>query len=90
MQGLTNGRIVHYVMRPNDYGPCEAKTDAHHRPAIVVEDWGNGTRPDPDQAVNLCVFPDGPKDGLTAPFFKQYIVYSNSKEPGTWHWPEKE
>ncbi len=88
MEGLTEGRIVHFVMPNGD-----------HRPAIVVKVWSkeNGNS-------NLQVFTDGNNDahavvstnfaatsqvkaGLwwrtSVPFDEQ------DKVPGTWHWIEK-
>lgn len=50
MDGLTEGRIVHFVM-PN----------GKHRPAIIVEAWRNVHGP-PDHRVNLVVFLDGLND----------------------------
>jgi hypothetical protein len=84
MDGLTEGRMVHYVAYNN-----------RHLASIVigyeippkVED----VQVDPVTA-DLAVFTNmrnvnGIKNfGLQ---FHQEIVYSESKEPGTWHWIEK-
>lgn len=77
ISGLTEGRIVHYVM----------SNDAH-RPAIIVQVWDYeyGT-------VNLQVFTDGNNDGylgdnglyrVTSAIFDE-----TNKYVGTWHWIEK-
>lgn len=86
--GLTEGRIVHYVM-----------PDGEHRPAIVVRVWDKDMG-----MVNLTVFPDWRNDSSgTDVNGKQYIMpgtcvngllwetsrlYSEGKEPYTWHWIE--
>jgi hypothetical protein len=88
VSGATIGRIVHYVMRPDDYLPPSTYfgSDAeHHRAAIVVENF------DPSgDTVNLMVLPDGMNDGHNNPFFVQSVFRSVSNEPGTWHWPERD
>lgn len=82
MEGLTEGRIVHYVI-----------ADGEHRPAIVVKNWGE-TYSDPG-TVNLTVFTDWSNDRR---FNEQYasglywatsVKYSENKEPGSWHWIER-
>ena len=95
MDGLTEGRIVHYVM-PN----------GQHRPAIVVQVWDYTG---PSGTSNLQVFTDGPNDKPFTPAEKQKnidfgidseqvahghlwrtsIMYSEEHTPGTWHWIEK-
>lgn len=57
MEGLTEGRIVHYVLPDGSYA-------GEHRPAIVVKVWrqGDGTPP-VDGYSNLVVFVDGANDG---------------------------
>lgn len=93
MQGLTNGRIVHYVMQADDYteeGCYAGSGRAHHRPAIVVENWGNDKGDSNSPAVNLIIFADAPNDGHpSGTFCRTSVCYSEGKEPGTWHWPEK-
>lgn len=93
MDGLTEGRIVHFVM-PN----------GEHRPAIIVKNWSEtaGTS-------NLIVFSDGHNDLPYTPeekdafqnygldtddirhghFWKTSVLYSEKLEPNTWHWIEK-
>ena len=95
MEGLTEGRIVHYVLED---GPSKGQ----HRPAIVVQDWKqeNGL-------INLQVFTDGLNDDYTTTYTNRVddhetailvpqnatwctsVHYSEEKEPGTWHWIEK-
>ena len=89
MNGLTKGRFVGYVLDGKQAAPeSRGKT----RPALVVEDW-----PDTDSGqnskgmVNLIVFPDGTNDGF-APGELQWVTsrfYSETHEPGTWHWPPR-
>jgi hypothetical protein len=95
MEGLTEGRIVHYVM-----------PDGKHVPAIVVKVWDTtgsmGTS-------NLQVFTDGSNSLPFTPEEKQQfqnfgmdldavrhghiwktsIMFSEEPKPGTWHWIEK-
>jgi hypothetical protein len=86
MEGLTEGRIVHFVMPSGE-----------HRPAIVVRVWN-----DADMSkgyINLVVFVDGSNDvrrvlaePLAEPVttvWETSIYYSETKEPRTWHWIEK-
>ena len=87
MEGLTEGRIVHYVME-------DGRHPGEHRAAVVVKDWKEeaGT-------VNLAVFVDGTNDyanidvNLATSFmpvvWKTSRMYSEAKTPGTWHWIEK-
>jgi hypothetical protein len=103
MNGLTEGRMVHYVM-----------PDGKHRPAVVVKVWrvtGEGGIQDPPVSgcSNLQVFTDGPNDlPYTAEEKKSYensslsledvrkgmvwatsIMFSEEPKPHTWHWIEK-
>jgi hypothetical protein len=87
MEGLTEGRIVHYVM---DRG----RNQGEHRPAIVVRVWRvNGEA----QANGLCqlqVFTDGLNDGgdlSSGLFWSTSVEYSEPSEnkPRTWHWIER-
>ena len=95
MDGLTEGRIVHYVLE-------SGRSKGEHRPAIVVRNWNqeNGL-------VQLQVFTDGWNDEFkdthlvrigeqdTVVVISQNTIwrtsvhYSENKEPGTWHWIEK-
>lgn len=73
MDGLTEGRMCHYVAYNN-----------RHLASIVI-----GFK---DDKADLAVFTNmsnvnGVKNfGLQ---FHQEIAYSETKEPGTWHWIEK-
>lgn len=75
MDGLTVGRMVHYVAygTPNGEFP-----QGVHRAAVVtaVEDADKGI-------VSLCVL------NPTGIFFNQGLRYDEAKAPGTWHWIEK-
>jgi hypothetical protein len=80
--GLTEGRIVHFVL-----------DETEHRPAVIVKVWSPFTG-----TVNLQVFTDGPNDKSHATHlpegfesgiaWKTSVLYSENKEPGTWHWIE--
>lgn len=93
MEGLTEGRIVHFVL---DAGPHAGE----HRPAIVVKVWrldyGDGTQRPPDNGCcNLKVFLDGSNDdptGRTHPHWQEWqtsVLFSEEPKPRTWHWIEK-
>lgn len=93
--GLAVGRIVHYVL---ESGRCAGD----HRPAIVVRDWKqeNGLV---QLQVFTDGWNDGFKatqlvkvgEQETAISIEQNTIwrtsvhYSEEKEPGTWHWPER-
>lgn len=87
MEGLTEGRIVHYVL-----------SNMQHRPAIVVRNWSNPDIPGSEGMVNLIVFADGPNDrgAIYGVASEQGIFWATSahydsagKEHHTWHWIEK-
>lgn len=76
MEGLTEGRIVHYVLE-----------NGQHRPAIVVRKWGGDTG-----CVQLQVFTDQTNDGFKEGenvVWRTSVVYSEEPKPYTWHWPER-
>jgi hypothetical protein len=73
------GRIVMYV--PEGSHTPEAHNSAKVLPAIIVRTWEE-TSYENDE-VNLKVFTDGPTDT-----WRTSVPYSETKEPGTWHWPE--
>jgi predicted RNA-binding protein with TRAM domain len=86
MEGLTEGRVVHFVL-PD--GPHKGD----HRPAIIVKVWrqGDGTPP-ANGYSNLVVFMDGTNDG--GQFggcirWETSVTHSDAPEPRTWHWIEK-
>jgi hypothetical protein len=94
MDGLTEGRIVHYVMPSHE-----------HRPAIVVHVWKVGSPegvPTNNGMINLTVFVDGlndvkpqaevnfsPKNNETLLMRCTSVLYSEDPQPFTWHWIEK-
>ncbi|MCL4553681.1 MAG: hypothetical protein M1565_00845 [Actinobacteria bacterium] len=89
MEGLTEGRIVHYVLED---GP----NAGHDRAAMIVKVWNRETG-----CCNLLVFLDGTNDGhkieyqaggTIAPLlWKTSRLYSAEEGArGTWHWPERE
>lgn len=84
MEGVTEGRIVHYVLSNGD-----------HRAAIIARVFAGGEM---TGVVNLYVFLDGEND-KHVPHGAEYapgIVWATSAhydEAGdkehTWHWPER-
>ena len=91
MDGLTEGRIVHYVL---DQGPSKGE----HRPAVVVKVWrvqeqGGEIRPPWNGCCNLQVLTDGDggngNDGLPRLLWQTSVLYDPDGAPGTWHWIEK-
>ena len=83
IEGLTEGRIVHYVL---DKGLGDRGEEGEHRPAIIVKVWDHGMG-----TSNLQVFTDGLNDGHPhdqGTVWKTSIQYSEEKEPGTWHFIE--
>ncbi|MDX2140307.1 MAG: hypothetical protein SF123_19630 [Chloroflexota bacterium] len=81
MEGLTEGRIVHFVL---DNGA--------HRPATVVNAWKDVALYQSEGRVNLLVFLDGENDaehvGMDAgdTWWRTSVPFSDDKTPGTWHW----
>lgn len=78
MEGLTEGRIVHYVLQ-------DGRSRGEHRPAIIVKVWSQE-----DASCNLLVFTDKTNDGYDDPV--QWVTsrcYEASGIPGSWHWIEK-
>jgi hypothetical protein len=75
MEGLIEGRIVHYVVESGE-----------HRPAIVVHVFNEETG-----LVNLQVFTDVSNDGLAESIiWKTSIGYSEDASiTNTWHWIEE-
>lgn len=76
MEGLTEGRVTHYV----------AYNDRHLAAMIT------GYNPDKDGHVDLVVFTNmpnfnGEKSGGVQFHFN--VPYSETPKPGHWHWPEK-
>lgn len=86
MEGLTEGRIVHFVLQDGPHA-------GEHRPAIVVKVWrqGDGTPP-ANGYSNLVVFIDGTNDNPASAMCFHWatsVEYSAEPKPRTWHWIEK-
>lgn len=81
MQGLTEGRIVHFVMPQ-----VTEQGDSPHRPAVITEVLNRRTG-----IVNLTVFFNGPRDGqnLEALGWVPSVGFDPNGAPGTWHWIER-
>jgi hypothetical protein len=85
MDGLTEGRIVHYVM-PN----------GKHRPAIITKVWRVPDSPGPEPILktpengmsNMMVFADPGDDG-GGPQYSTSVIYAEEPLVNTWHWIEK-
>lgn len=83
MQGLTEGRIVHFVLP-------DGRSKGQHRPAIVVKVWS-------DECVNLTVFTDHANDydntenpnGELGVMWATSVNFDENKSEGTWHWIEQ-
>lgn len=79
MEGLTEGRIVHFVL---DQG----RNKGAHRPAIVTRVWSKdlGT-------VQLQVFTDGANDDLDNVVWRTSVMpdLTDEPKPYSWHWIER-
>ena len=84
MEGLTEGRIVNYVLP-------DGKSKGQHRPAIVVRVWRilPDNKPPENGVCQLQVFTDYTYDMLDPVVWKTSVVNDESGKPGTWHWIEK-
>ena len=88
MQGLTEGRIVHFVLESGE-----------HRPAIVVRVWrlvheGNIKVAPENGCCQLQVFTDSDEAGkyndmLPPVMWRTSVLNDPQCAPGTWHWIEK-
>lgn len=82
--GLTEGRMVHYVL-PDWH--AKKQSVGEHRPAVVVKVWDKVTG-----CANLQAFMDGDggdyNDGTPNVKWVTSALFSEDKEPGTWHWIE--
>jgi hypothetical protein len=82
MEGLTEGRMVHYVTYNN-----------RHLAAIVIGHMEGATAlKHPISFADLAVFMNMDKVNGLKNFglqFHSQVAYSEDKEPGTWHWIEK-
>jgi hypothetical protein len=86
----TIGRIVHYVLSESNTPRADAVGAS--RPAIIVQDWGNGKADAQEggSACNLQVFTDGSNDGLPdGMLWVTSACYSSTPRPGSWHWPPR-
>lgn len=88
LTGITEGRIVHYVL--SEFDTKLHSAIGRHCAAIIVRFWGDKN----SGCSNLMVFVDGSNDQpgqmLDHPYWATSKYYSEDMEPGTWHWPEKE
>lgn len=80
MEGVTEGRVVHYVVADWD---GIAAAEGQHRPAMIVRDWKT-----PTGTVNLQVFCDGQNDGAMQ-LWRTSVLHDPGGAPGTWHWIER-
>ncbi len=81
LKGLIEGRMVHFVM-----------PDGDHRPAVIVRVWRDQQATTPGYS-NLQAFADGGNDGPgneNGIRWETSVSYSETKEPRTWHWIERE
>lgn len=101
MEGVIEGRVVHFVLESGE-----------HRPALIVNAWHEGGGE--NGLVNLQVVLDGTNDQddgrapperippgasrynrpnredcLRGSLWRTSIHYSAEPLEGTWHWPEK-
>jgi hypothetical protein len=93
MEGLTEGRIIHYVLN-------EGPDKGQHRPAVIVRVWRSntpegGSKAPENGCSNLQVFTDSDadrkyNDELPPVMWKTSVLYDENCAPGTWHWIEKE
>ncbi len=93
MKGLTEGRIVHYVLPHSEH----CRSGGEHRPAIIVRVWREDEDiiPPENGDADLQVFTDCAEDfypphaGYYGMFQMIAISFDNDKKlPGTWHWIE--
>lgn len=94
MEGVSEGRIVHYVPAEHDDHLSKAHREGRHLAAIIVRDWKSATG-----VVNLIVFPDGRNDlgnerylgggSLVSGVLVESRAHDPEGTPGTWHWPER-
>lgn len=74
------GRIVLYVPQ---VGQNFGGNYTSPLPAVIVNAWEEVPSYKEDGKVNLKVLTDAATDGWATS-----VIYSEGKEPGTWHWPE--
>lgn len=88
MDGLTEGRMVHYVLPE-----AGNRSPGEHRPAVVVKVWRVGGEQPENGCANLQVLTDFSNDfregaGHDGRFWATSVVYDGDGKPGTWHWIE--
>jgi hypothetical protein len=72
-----------YVPTDSDNQSNKNSNKTSPLPAIIVNPWLDQPGYIDEGKVNLRVFTDGPAD-----IWVTSAVYSETKEPGTWHWAE--
>lgn len=87
LTGLCLGRTVHYVLAPHDLSDSHKHCAGQVVPAIVVNDWPQLNRD--DGYANLQAFTDGSNHDLPPVVHLCSRTYSETYEPGTWHWPPR-
>jgi hypothetical protein len=92
LKGLSEGRLVHYIYSSSDLDKRHQHLVGAHRAALVVNAWPELGRD--DGCANLLVFRDGRNDVCDFDYACAAVwvtsrLYSEGKEPGTWHWPER-
>lgn len=94
MEGLTEGRVVRYVLQPPE-GMLPGVV--LERVAIVTKVWND------TGLENLFVIGEGPYDHPSDPrltgaaagtpgpalFWATSVSFSEAPQPQTWHWPKK-
>jgi len=86
MQGLTEGRIVRYVLSEADCPKCP-ESIGQNRPAIIVRVADRARA-----AVNLTVFVDGVAESQYEgrdTIRRAGVAYDEKESLGTWHWPPR-
>jgi hypothetical protein len=90
MEGLTPGRVVHYVLTEGD--PVKQHAIGEHRSATVLKVLNA------DGSANLRVDIDGSNDadnwyvgdaGPPLSFWATSVLPDPDGSPGTWHWIEE-
>jgi hypothetical protein len=102
LAGVAAGRIVHYVL-PVPKGPEGnplSLGDRPHRAAHITSDWGGSAQ---NLTVFLDQVNDLPQSMVDSGAFRHSscekvndwtarawsVPYDESRQPGTWHWPER-
>lgn len=75
MEGLTEGRIVHFVM-----------PDGQHRGAIITKVWDQGGCCNLSVFADWSNDKILPATGLV---WETSVLFSEEKTPDTWHWIER-